>query len=95
MDSELNALRWIAKTVQTYQDKFIQKRAVQRMETRTERQLTEARLEVEWCEFELSQALDEWFQMQPRLTLPPTQQPTSELYLAPSELDWLTTLGVE
>lgn len=95
MDTELSALRWIAKTAQTYQDKFIQRRTLQRAEAHTERQIKEARLELEWCEFELSQALDEWFQMQPRLTLPSTQEPTTELFLMPSELAWLTTLGVE
>lgn len=95
MDSQLTALRWLAKTAQTYQEKFIQNRATQRAENRTGRHLQEARLELEWCEFELSQALDEWFQMQPRLTLPCTQTASTELFLTPSELAWLTTLGAE
>jgi hypothetical protein len=63
MDIELNALRRVAKAAKKYQDKVIQGRFAL---TAPEKELSShgrETLEIGSAEFELSEALNEWFRL--------------------------------
>lgn len=65
MDKELNALRRVAKAAKKYQDKVIQKRS-QPLGQPQDQDLQKAMLELGSIEFELSEALNEWYRTQPK-----------------------------
>jgi hypothetical protein len=64
MDKELNALRRVAKAAKVYQEKVIQKRSLQLAKRPEQRDFSGAMLEIGSAEFELSEALNEWYRMQ-------------------------------
>lgn len=64
MDKELNALRRVAKAAKSYQDKVIQKRSGQLVKSPQVNDQQRAMLEIGPAEFELSEALNEWYRTQ-------------------------------
>lgn len=64
MDKELNALRRVAKAAKLYQEKVIQKRSMQLTRRPDQKDSTGALLEIGSAEFELSEALNEWYRTQ-------------------------------
>lgn len=64
MDKELNALRRVAKAAKLYQDKVIQKRSGQLVRSPQANDQQRAMLEIGSAEFELSEALNEWYRTQ-------------------------------
>ncbi|MBI4672356.1 MAG: hypothetical protein HY741_11925 [Chloroflexi bacterium] len=64
MDKELNALRRVAKAAKAYQEKVIQKRSAQLLKEQDHKVLQNAMLEIGSAEFELSEALNEWYRTQ-------------------------------
>jgi hypothetical protein len=64
MDKELNALRRVAKAAKAYQDKVIQKRSGQLVKSPQANDQQRAILEIGSAEFELSEALNEWYRTQ-------------------------------
>lgn len=63
MDKELNALRRVAKAAKRYQEKIIQKRSHQ-LVRREDLETSGSVLEIGSAEFELSEALNEWYRTQ-------------------------------
>lgn len=61
MDKELNALRRVAKAARAYQEKVIQKRSAQLARDQDQKGFQNAILEIGSAEFELSEALNEWY----------------------------------
>lgn len=64
MDKELNALRRVAKAAKAYQEKVMQKRSAQLVKPEDARDQQKAALEIGSSEFELSEALNEWYRTQ-------------------------------
>ena len=64
MDKELNALRRVAKAAKQYQDKVIQKRTAQLIKIPDPKDQEKTILELGSAEFELSEALNEWYRTQ-------------------------------
>ncbi len=64
MDKELNALRRVAKAAKQYQDKVIQKRTAQLIKVPDPKDQEKSILELGSAEFELSEALNEWYRTQ-------------------------------
>ncbi len=64
MDKELNALRRVAKAAKIYQDKILQKRSNQLSKTQTLNDQQQTALEIGSAEFELSEALNDWYRTQ-------------------------------
>lgn len=64
MDKELNALRRVAKAAKAYQEKVMQKRSAQMVKPQDAREHQRATLEIGSVEFELSEALNEWYRTQ-------------------------------
>ncbi|MCC7163313.1 MAG: hypothetical protein IT331_12535 [Anaerolineae bacterium] len=64
MDIELNALRRVAKAAKRYQDKVIQKRAMQVTSDKEIIAAPKEGFEIGSAEFELSEALNAWFRLQ-------------------------------
>ena len=64
MDKELNALRRVAKAAKLYQDKMIWKRSWQLVPAQQANDQQKAMLEIGSIEFELSEALNEWYRTQ-------------------------------
>lgn len=64
MDTELNALRRVAKAAKRYQDKVIQKRTLQLTSDKEVVTAPKETFEVGSAEFELSEALNAWFRLQ-------------------------------
>lgn len=64
MDKELNALRRVARAAKQYQEKIIQKRSKQLAFEPDRRDSTNDVLEIGSAEFELSEALNEWYRTQ-------------------------------
>lgn len=64
MDKELNALRRVAKAAKLYQEKVIQKRSLQLARRPDQKDFSSAILEIGSAEFELSEALNEWYRTQ-------------------------------
>ncbi len=61
MDKELTALRRVAKAAKVYQEKVIQKRSLQQAKAHEGNDQQKALLEIGSAEFELSEALNEWY----------------------------------
>lgn len=61
MDKELTALRRVAKAAKVYQEKVIQRRSVQLTKPHEGTDQQKAMLEIGSAEFELSEALNEWY----------------------------------
>jgi hypothetical protein len=66
MDKELNALRRVAKAAKSYQEKILQKRSAQLTRTQEAKDQQTTMLEIGSAEFELSEALNEWYRTQKR-----------------------------
>jgi hypothetical protein len=66
MDKELSALRRVARAAKHYQEKIIQKRSKQLARESDRRDSTNDVLEIGSAEFELSEALNEWYRTQHR-----------------------------
>ncbi|MCG3141427.1 MAG: hypothetical protein HDKAJFGB_02708 [Anaerolineae bacterium] len=64
MDKELNALRRVARAAKIYQEKILQKRSNQLSKTQTLNDQQNAALEIGSAEFELSEALNDWYRTQ-------------------------------
>lgn len=64
MDKELNALRRVAKAAKAYQEKMIQRRSLQLVKNQDPSEQQKAMLEIGSAEFELSEALNEWYRTQ-------------------------------
>jgi|GEM_PF-2678128 hypothetical protein len=64
MDKELNALRRVAKAAKAYQEKVIQRRSLQLLKSQEQTEQQKAMLEIGSAEFELSEALNEWYRTQ-------------------------------
>lgn len=64
MDKELNALRRVAKAAKAYQDKVIQKRSLQLIKEAEQKEVQHATLDIGSAEFELSEALNDWYRTQ-------------------------------
>ncbi len=64
MDKELTALRRVAKAAKAYQDKVIQKRSLQVVKVQDPNDQQKTVLELGSVEFELSEALNEWYRTQ-------------------------------
>jgi len=64
MDKELTALRRVARAAKLYQEKIIQKRSKQLAREPDRRDSTNDVLEIGSAEFELSEALNEWYRTQ-------------------------------
>ena len=64
MDKELNALRRVAKAAKAYQEKVMQKRSAQVLRDHDQKGFQNAMLEIGSAEFELSEALNEWYRTQ-------------------------------
>ncbi len=64
MDKELNALRRVAKAAKAYQEKVLQKRSAQLAKNQDQNGLQNGILEIGSAEFELSEALNEWYRTQ-------------------------------
>lgn len=61
MDKELTALRRVAKAAKAYQEKVIQRRSLQLAKAHEGTDQQKALLEIGSAEFELSEALNEWY----------------------------------
>jgi len=68
MDKELNALRRVAKAARMYQEKVIQKRSMQFKRETDQKEFTSTMLDIGSAEFELSEALNEWYRTQHKAT---------------------------
>jgi uncharacterized membrane protein YvbJ len=64
MDKELNALRRVAKAAKKYQEKVIQKRSNQLRRGSDQNESPSAMLDIGSAEFELSEALNDWYRSQ-------------------------------
>lgn len=64
MDKELTALRRVAKAAKVYQDKVMQRRSLQLAKELEQKEVQHAVLEIGSAEFELSEALNEWYRTQ-------------------------------
>lgn len=64
MDTELNALRRVAKAAKRYQDRVIQKRTMQLTADKEFVTAPKETFEFGSVEFELSEALNAWFRLQ-------------------------------
>jgi len=64
MDKELNALRRVAKAAKAYQEKVLQKRSAQLAKNQDQNGPQNGVLEIGSAEFELSEALNEWYRTQ-------------------------------
>lgn len=64
LDKELTALRRVAQAAKLYQEKIIQKRSRQLAHEYDRRDSTNDVLEIGSAEFELSEALNEWYRTQ-------------------------------
>ncbi len=67
MDKELNALRRVAKAARKYQEKVIQKRSNTLKQNPDHDETASAMLDIGSAEFELSEALNDWYRTQQRL----------------------------
>ncbi|TAH52863.1 MAG: hypothetical protein EYC68_05660 [Chloroflexota bacterium] len=64
MDKELSALRRVAKAAKDYQEKVVQRRSMQLAKKAQQQEFTAAMLEIGSAEFELNEALNEWYRTQ-------------------------------
>jgi hypothetical protein len=64
MDKELSVLRRVAKAAKAYQEKVVQKRTMQLAIHLDQREFQTTMLEIGSAEFELSEALNEWYRTQ-------------------------------
>lgn len=64
MDTELNALRRVAKAAKRYQDKVTQKRTMQWASDKEIVPSPKETYDIGSAEFELSEALNAWFRLQ-------------------------------
>lgn len=64
MDKELSALRRVAKAAKDYQEKVVQRRSMQLAKKMQQQESTAAMLEIGSAEFELNEALNEWYRTQ-------------------------------
>lgn len=64
MDKELNALRRVAKAARKYQERVIERRTLQLKAASEQRDASTTALEIGSAEFELSEALNEWYRTQ-------------------------------
>jgi hypothetical protein len=64
MDKELNALRRVAKAAKKYQEKVIQRRSNQLKQEQDQKDFANSMLDIGSAEFELSEALNEWYRTQ-------------------------------
>jgi hypothetical protein len=64
MDKELNALRRVAKAAKAYQEKMMQRRSLQLVKQQDPSEQQKTMLEIGAAEFELSEALNEWYRTQ-------------------------------
>lgn len=66
MDKELTALRRVAKAAKKYQEKVIQRRSNQLKNTSDTSESSGTLLDIGSAEFELSEALNDWYRSQMR-----------------------------
>ncbi len=66
MDKELNALRRVAKAARLYQEKIVQQRTLQLASTADQKEPSESLFDLGSIEFELSEALNDWYRTQLR-----------------------------
>lgn len=64
MDRELSALRRVAKAAKKYQEKVIQRRSNQLKQGQEQKDFVSSILDIGSAEFELSEALNEWYRTQ-------------------------------
>jgi len=66
MDKELNALRRVAKAAQLYQEQVVQRRSLQLVNSLDQKDADDAPFELGAAEFELAEALNDWYRTQLR-----------------------------
>ena len=84
MDKEIIALERIARAMSSYQQQLARSRRVERETTPDPAAALVAMLNLSNAEFELSEALGAWYQMQPRFTEIECAEPPEEF----DAFDW-------